>query len=559
MPPPTPLSRRPQATAFSIEDLLDRVRRGEVRVPEFQRRLRWKANDVRDLLDSVYRGYPIGTLLFWKREAPATVLHFGPVKIDAPQTAQALWAVDGQQRITALTGVLLHPPLEGDAAHDDFALYFDLEQEEFVRLARRATPPPYWLPMNRVLDSEQLLDWLDRYPGRADNPHHTRAAMKLGKAIREYQAPAYIVETDDQEVLRVIFGRLNSAGKPLTRAEVFNALHGTRNEEQPSDLQALSENLRELGFGTIEEEWLLKSVLAVRGLDINKDFKQQFQGEGSMPETLRQTEQALRAAIVFLKRDAGIPHVLLLPHKLLLVPLARFFHLHPQPSPRSRELLSRWFWRVIANLFFKTLRLTSIRNDLQSIGPDEEKTLQELLTFLHPPGMYRADLHIRLDTFKLTTFRTKVEANALLSFQPRDLRSGQLLDVPALLEREGAAALPHILPSARILSKTSSPDWSITFYSQDTLANRLIHPPVADPPLYSLLRSALSMAPEVLQSHAVPPGAIDALHHKDFTSFVELRGDLLTDHIRRFLDSRARWEAADHGSLRSMIVSDEED
>lgn len=559
MPPPTPLSRRPQATAFSIEDLLDRVRRGEVRVPEFQRRLRWKANDVRDLLDSVYRGYPIGTLLFWKREAPATVLHFGPVKLDAPQTAQALWAVDGQQRITALTGVLLHPPLEGDAAHDDFALYFDLEKEEFVRPARRAAPSPHWLPMNLVLDSEQLLGWLDRYPGRAVHPHHTRAAMKLGKAIREYQAPAYIVETDDQEVLRVIFGRLNSAGKPLTRAEVFNALHGTRDEEQPSDLQALSERLRELGFGTLEEKWLLKSVLAVRGLDIHKDFKQQLQGEGSLPEALKQTEQALRAAIVFLKRDAGIPHVLLLPHKLLLVPLARFFHLHPEPASRSRELLSRWFWRVIANLFFRTLSQPSIRNDLESIGPDEEKTLQELLTFLHPPGMYGVNPYIRLDPFKFNTFRTKVEANALLSFQPRDLRSGQLLDVSALLEREGVAALPHLLPSRRIASKTRGPDWSITSYSHDTLANRLIHPPVADQPPYALLQAALSMAPEVLQSHAVPSSALAAIHHEDFTSFVELRSDFLADHLRHFLDSRARWEASDHGSLQSMIVSDEED
>lgn len=560
MSPPTPLNRRPQATAFSIEDLLDRVRRGEVRVPEFQRPLRWKANDVRELLDSIYRGYPIGTLLFWKREAPAAVLHFGPAKIDAPQSTQALWAVDGQQRITALAGVLLHPPLEGDAAHDDFALYFDLEREEFVRLTRRAKPAPSWLPMNLVPDSEQLLGWLDRYPGRADHPQHTRVAMKLGKAVREYQVPAYIVETDDEEVLRVIFGRLNSAGKPLTRAEVFDALHGTRNEGQPSDLRALSEKLRELGFGTLDEKLLLKSVLAVRGLDINKDFKQQLQGEGSLPETLKQTEQALRAAIIFLKRDAGIPHVLVLPLKLFLIPLARFFHLHPEPSPRSRELLSRWLWRATIHLFFN-LSSISVRGYLDSIGPDEEQSLRKLLYFLHPLAMYfphRGPPHYRLDTFNIKTLHTKLELNVLLSFQPRDLRTGQVLDVAALLDREGVAAIPNLL----------RPEWSETkagelhlriSHAQDTTANRLIHPTVAGHTPLSLLRAALTQPPEVLQSHAVPPGALEALRDDDLSLFFRLRGVFLENHMRLFLDSRTRWEASDRGSLQSMIVSDEED
>jgi hypothetical protein len=200
MPSPSPLTRRPHATAFSIEDLLDRVRRGEIRVPEFQRSLQWKAKDISELLDSVYRGYPIGTLLFWKREAPAASVRFGPVTIDAPQSSQALWVVDGQQRTTSLAGVLLHPPY-GERAHDDFVLYFDLQNEEFVRPGGRERALPHWLPMNVVLDSELLLGWLERYPGRAENPGHTRTAMKLGKAIREYQVPAYIVEADEEQTL----------------------------------------------------------------------------------------------------------------------------------------------------------------------------------------------------------------------------------------------------------------------------------------------------------------------------------------------------------------------
>jgi len=54
-----PLQSRPEATAFTVRELLARVRAGKVRVPEFQRPLRWGARQNRDLLDSIWRGYPI--------------------------------------------------------------------------------------------------------------------------------------------------------------------------------------------------------------------------------------------------------------------------------------------------------------------------------------------------------------------------------------------------------------------------------------------------------------------------------------------------------------------
>lgn len=557
MPPPTSLSRRPQATAFSIEDLLDRVRRGEVRIPEFQRPLRWKANNIRELLDSVYRGYPIGTLLFWKREAPAAVLDFGPVKIDAPQTAQALWAVDGQQRITALTGVLLHPPLDGEGAHDNFALYFDLEKEEFARLPRRGTHPAHWMPMNVVLDSEQLLGWLDQYPGRANKPQHTRAAMKLGKAIREYQVPAYIVEADAPEVPRVIFERLNSAGKSLTKAEVFNALHGANDGKRPSDLQALSESLKGMGFGTVEEQWLLKAVLAVRGLDITRDFRQQVKGEDNLTEALRGTERALRATIVFLKRDVSIPHIELLPYKLPLVLLARFFHFHPEPSGRSRELLARWVWRGAITGHHRGESIPAVRRSLTSIGTDEDRSVQDLLAELTPILIPEVLPPL---TYNFRTAHTKLQANALLALRPRDLRNGQLLDIPDLLEREGSAALPQIFTTLpRTIRESLRPeDVELGEQLIRGLANRIFHPPVEKQSILKALHTSPPV-PTVLVSHAIPHEAFVALMGGDILLFLTNRAAFLARHIGKFLRARARWEESDRGSLQSLIVSDEED
>lgn len=65
------LERRPEARTVRVEDLLAEVGRGRIRVPEFQRLFRWERDNARELLDSIYRGYPIGTLLLWETSADA--------------------------------------------------------------------------------------------------------------------------------------------------------------------------------------------------------------------------------------------------------------------------------------------------------------------------------------------------------------------------------------------------------------------------------------------------------------------------------------------------------
>src|ERR1700716_3494984 len=102
------LHLRPEADTETVVELVEMVRRGAVRVPSFQRPLRWKAGDVVALFDSVYQGYPIGSFLLRKGKAEAARVRIGPLRIDAPETHSALWVVDGQQRLTALAAGLAH-------------------------------------------------------------------------------------------------------------------------------------------------------------------------------------------------------------------------------------------------------------------------------------------------------------------------------------------------------------------------------------------------------------------------------------------------------------------
>lgn len=248
---PEALERRPEARAFKVEDLLAELRLGRVRIPAFQRGIRWKCEDAANLFDSLYRGYPVGTLLFWVASAEPAEVRFGTVHISGGARTDALWVVDGQQRLVSLARVLLAP--EPDI--DEFALYFDLDLVRFVRPPRNlAEDPSRWLPMTEVLDSERLMQWAFEHV--AKNLVRRERAFTLGRRIREYEIPAYLVRTAREETLREVFGRTNSTGKRLKQTEVFDALHGARGQPRPATITQIVSSLETLDFGRVEEKLL---------------------------------------------------------------------------------------------------------------------------------------------------------------------------------------------------------------------------------------------------------------------------------------------------------------
>lgn len=141
------------------------VRDGRLRIPSFQRSFRWDRDDVVRLFDSVMRGYPIGTLLMWQRPAAAARLGIGPLKIDAPEAADAYWVVDGQQRVTSLVGALAAPP---DLVDPRFRIFYDPDADRFVSAGRREHVREHWLPVQAAFDTEMFRAWRRSRPWLSD-------------------------------------------------------------------------------------------------------------------------------------------------------------------------------------------------------------------------------------------------------------------------------------------------------------------------------------------------------------------------------------------------------
>ena len=109
----------------------------------------------------------------------------------------------------------------------------------------------------------------------------------------------------------------------------------------------------ETRFGQLDDDTVLRAVLARRGGDVTRDIRSEF-GEGvnrdfgeETPDAAYQKGQrAIELAIQFLQEHAAVPHFSFLPYRYLLVVLTRFFAHFPSPSPRNRTLLRRFFWRA---------------------------------------------------------------------------------------------------------------------------------------------------------------------------------------------------------------------
>src|ERR1700735_2336694 len=89
----------------SVEELVGMISRGELRLPEMQRRYVWRSTRVRDLMDSLYRGYPSGAILLWENDAAGPLQEFAVSHTANPYPSTRL-LLDGQQRLTSLSAVI---------------------------------------------------------------------------------------------------------------------------------------------------------------------------------------------------------------------------------------------------------------------------------------------------------------------------------------------------------------------------------------------------------------------------------------------------------------------
>jgi hypothetical protein len=255
----------------SVEDLVRKIERGELALPEMQRQYVWRSSRVRDLFDSLYRGYPSGTILLWETDEAVPTRDFAVGQQPSAFRSRQL-LLDGQQRLTSLSALIRGEPVTVRGRQRPIDLLFNLDHPEqltivtevdeaedeesaieevagdaeqlddenadstedelqsrfdrmtFVvatkKLARRAN----WIRVSEVFKNEEDAPFLAQAGvDRISDPRYTMYSQRLARLrrIRLYMYRMDVLEpTLSYEEVTEIFVRVNSLGAKLRSSDL---------------------------------------------------------------------------------------------------------------------------------------------------------------------------------------------------------------------------------------------------------------------------------------------------------------------------------------------------
>jgi hypothetical protein len=521
---------RPEARTESVVDLVAMVLDGRIRIPVLPRCFAWDSQNVLELFDSIHRGFPIGSLLLQQASAEAAEVQVGPIAVMATERREALWVVDGQQRLTSLAAALARPLPAPTTPDDPFVLYFDAATEAFRIPPETGVVESTWVPLPRLLAAAHLREWVLSWPHGEDALLRARI-LEAGKRLREYQVPLYAIRTTDEALLRTIFTRVNGADKQLRWSELRDALF-ERKRPAPASPRDLANELARLGMGAPEEDELLPCLVAYQGLDVSRSSQEHLRHD---PQLLGRVSAAalpaLRRALGFLRAECAIPHLRLLPYPALLAVLTRFFREHDEPNERTQTLLTRWVWRALLALRHDALAFQ--RSGIAAISSDEEASVQALLRLV-PSTQTEVAVPAAFDDGSADS---RLALLGMASRRPQELKDrGSAIDVTRLIRERGAQAFRPL------------------FSTGDGPANRLLLP--GDGAAAASVRAFIArhgVDDAVLRSHAIDAAVAAAIRDDDTPTALARRAKLLASSIQTLSNRMAEWGRSDRPSLEYLM------
>lgn len=337
----------PKPLSQSYPSLLQEIEKGQIKIPQFQRNFVWSVSDSAKLMDSIIKGYPIGTFIFWRtKEQLRSVRNLGNITLPNSEDGEYVdYVLDGQQRLTSLFACLRGAIIKRDNKEDNFSkIYIDLTadyNQDIVVTDVSKLDATNYISILDLLNAD-LVKLVSEYAS------HIGKIDKYRNSIKTYEFSIVQFKEAPIEIATEVFTRINTGGKSLTLFEIMVAK--TFDEKQNFDLsekfEKLLEELSEVGYETISDA----SILQIMSLilqdectrhDILKIPRQKF------IDTWNDLVEAVKNAVDYFRSSYRIPVSQLLPYNALLVPFSYFFYKEPnaKPSKEQAKYLQDFFWR----------------------------------------------------------------------------------------------------------------------------------------------------------------------------------------------------------------------
>lgn len=372
----------------SVEELVGMIERGELRLPEMQRRYVWRSTRVRDLLDSLYRGYPSGAILLWETDEDVPLQKMAVSQQMNPYQSTRL-LLDGQQRLTSLSAVIRGEPVtirgrkrpiellfnldhpdqlavvtevnedgddddneliddEADSSEDELQRRFD--QMTFVMATRKLAQLPQWVKVTDVFKTDSDAGFLKRAGVSGfDDPHYERYSRRLARlrAIRKYVYRMDVLERKlSYDEITEIFVRVNSLGAKLRSSDLALAQITAKWRNSLRIFEAFQQQCAKTGF-ELDLGLHLKNLVAFT-TGQSRFLTVGGLGLSALQAGWKESCRGMEFALNFLKSNAGIDSPALLSSPFMLITLA--YHGHKRDYALSSEESERLrHWVLVAN------------------------------------------------------------------------------------------------------------------------------------------------------------------------------------------------------------------
>ncbi|MBF0179421.1 MAG: DUF262 domain-containing protein [Magnetococcales bacterium] len=517
-------------------ELVRDVVAGKIRIPDFQRQFVWRRDQMTDLLDSIRKQFPIGSLLVWDTEIPLKSKEWvGPVRVASSAAKVSTGHVlDGQQRLTTLVGSLWKPEIQDEKPDEQdparWRIWFNADKNEFEHIDDMQKKCPYHFPVDAMINTISFLEECTRMlkEGGDSGRAYVKNAESMMRLFQAYKVPVIRISNTELNKAVEIFSRLNNRGQAITPDQMISAL--TYSEDPPgaqafnlaTGIDRLIDCAEERFFGNIDRTVILRAFLAVMGQPVYKtdwtrmDPTKRTELAGRLRESVAKTEWGLQAALEFLG-EMGIRTARLLPYVLQLVVLTAFFCRRPDPTDQQRRFLRRWIWVSSFTGYFASGNPSKVESLIKEFY--ENIALQDSPSYLNNLNLQEASQPFP-KTFDMRSARVRSFLNVLLELRPMD-EHGEEIDTPwKKIFDHGSNAMGRIFATVHDKKLDASP------------ANRILRPDQsvsrqAKSWLVNLQNMEEFRRDAILKSHGIPSEAYVDLLNNQHEEFLRKRLDHL--------------------------------
>ena len=517
-----------------INNLVSRIELGEIKIPPLQRPFVWKIDQVIDLLESIYKDYPIGSILWWETNdrLPSERNIAGFKLPQKPDSHPFYYVLDGQQRLSSLYGVFCTDRAcdadvekEYEVNVNIFDIVFDLTEKKFIHESQKAETKKYF-DLKSLFNISAYSDALIKA-----SPEEKKIIQDLYEKFTNYEIPIIITKKRALEEVGVIFERVNNTGTKLDLFDLMVALTWTRDFHLQNEFKKIHVVLEKKNFKGIKNKIILQCLSSIikesSGVKIITSLKGQ-----DIRDNIENLKESLKKTIDYLSTELSVKSIKLLPHAHQIVPLCYIFSRINTPTVKQKKVINQWFWATSFSERFTESTDRHIDEDIAGFKKLVEEESDNISRILK----YTVSSEQLLETkFLKSNAYSRAFVVLLANQQPKDLTNGVKIDIGEALSFFNSKEYHHIFPKKFLTDK------NIKIEKINSLCNFCILPSDSNKKVSDKAPSDyfFNMIPEdyfqdILESNILPIKK-SLYEDDDFDNFLKERSTKIIEYLEKQL------------------------